>query len=300
MVMSDRIALLRQGELEQVASPREIYDQPATAYTAQFIGHTNLLRGEVKDGVVRCHSLDWPVALPDGPALFSLRPENIRVSDNRRGRKRLRTWCAFAASICQQAFHGATELLASRMCRWAQTLACEPRQRRHCRRSGAGILGCRCRPGSRIASSRRKPETSDVFPRLPGRRSPCRRCCGSPSFLSVPMRCFSATASGRFLPSQMIVHSWTLDNYRELLRVNVYLANSVSLHVDCSAGNGVFAAAGLSAGLLSCRFMRAARRNFLSVGDHSAVGELSGARLRVEDDSRQRRRPQHAACSTCT
>src|SRR6202011_6285498 len=55
MVMSDRIALLRRGELEQVASPREIYRRPATAYTAQFIGDTNLLRGQVKDGVARCH-----------------------------------------------------------------------------------------------------------------------------------------------------------------------------------------------------------------------------------------------------
>src|SRR5262252_2933317 len=70
MVMSDRIALLRSGELEQVAAPREIYSRPATAYTAQFIGHTNLLRGEVKGGVARCHSLDWPVGLPDGPVVF--------------------------------------------------------------------------------------------------------------------------------------------------------------------------------------------------------------------------------------
>src|ERR1022692_2389410 len=45
MVMSDRIALLRSGELEQVATPREIYGRPATAYFAQFIGHTNLLKG---------------------------------------------------------------------------------------------------------------------------------------------------------------------------------------------------------------------------------------------------------------
>ncbi len=50
MVMSDRIALLRSGELEQVASPREIYSRPATAYTAQFIGHTNLLKAEVRAG----------------------------------------------------------------------------------------------------------------------------------------------------------------------------------------------------------------------------------------------------------
>ena len=81
MVMSDRIALLRMGELEQVASPREIYSRPATAYTAQFIGHTNLLRGEVKDGVARCHSLSWPTGLPRRPGLFSLRPENIRLAE---------------------------------------------------------------------------------------------------------------------------------------------------------------------------------------------------------------------------
>ena len=72
MVMSDRIALLRTGELEQVATPREIYRRPATAYTAQFIGHTNLLRGEVRGGIARCSSLSWRAQLPDGPALFSL------------------------------------------------------------------------------------------------------------------------------------------------------------------------------------------------------------------------------------
>src|ERR1700752_992580 len=68
MVMSDRIALLRAGELEQVASPREIYSRPATAYTAQFIGHTNLLRADVRDGVVHCGSLFWTSQLPDGSA----------------------------------------------------------------------------------------------------------------------------------------------------------------------------------------------------------------------------------------
>ena len=106
MVMSDRIALLRMGELEQVASPREIYNRPATAYTAQFIGHTNLLSGEVKDGVARCHSLSWRTGLRDGPGLFSLRPENIRpAEDSGAGVVR------FRARILRQAFHGATELI---------------------------------------------------------------------------------------------------------------------------------------------------------------------------------------------
>jgi putative spermidine/putrescine transport system ATP-binding protein len=80
MALSDRIALLRDGALEQVASPREIYVRPATAYTAQFIGQTNLVRGEVRGGVATCGVLRWPVSGPDGPALFSLRPEAIPLA----------------------------------------------------------------------------------------------------------------------------------------------------------------------------------------------------------------------------
>jgi spermidine/putrescine transport system ATP-binding protein len=107
MVMSDRIALLRLGELEQVASPREIYTRPATAYTAQFIGHTNLLRAEIKDGIAHCHSLSWRTGFRDGPALFSLRPENIRLATATAAHDVVR----FRAKVRHQAFHGATELL---------------------------------------------------------------------------------------------------------------------------------------------------------------------------------------------
>ena len=106
MVMSDRIALLRSGELEQVATPREIYSRPATAYVAQFIGHTNLLRGDVRDGVVRCGTLSWPTSTPDGPALFSLRPEQLRPSSGAsNGTVQVK------GKVLQQAFHGATSLV---------------------------------------------------------------------------------------------------------------------------------------------------------------------------------------------
>jgi spermidine/putrescine transport system ATP-binding protein len=105
MVMSDRIALLRSGELEQVTTPREIYNRPATAYVAQFIGHTNLLKGEVKTGVVRCGELSWTATLPDGPALFSLRPEHIRLAGTGSANAHIR------GRVLQQAFHGATELI---------------------------------------------------------------------------------------------------------------------------------------------------------------------------------------------
>jgi ABC-type Fe3+/spermidine/putrescine transport system ATPase subunit len=106
MVMSDRIALLRSGELEQVATPREIYSRPATAYVAEFIGHTNLLKGEVHGGVVRCGAFSWLVSLSDGPALFSLRPEHIRLgAPGMAGAVRIR------GRVLDQAFHGATELI---------------------------------------------------------------------------------------------------------------------------------------------------------------------------------------------
>jgi spermidine/putrescine transport system ATP-binding protein len=107
MVMSDRIALLRSGELEQVATPRDIYRHPATAYVAQFIGHTNLLRSKVVAGTAHCGPLSWPASLPTGDALFSLRPESLRLASSSASSNAVRV----RGRILEQAFHGATELL---------------------------------------------------------------------------------------------------------------------------------------------------------------------------------------------
>jgi ABC-type Fe3+/spermidine/putrescine transport system ATPase subunit len=109
MALSDRIALLRGGALEQVASPRGIYARPATAYTAQFIGQTNLLRGEVKGEWATCGSIRiFPVSGPDGPVTFSLRPEHIRRSPDAPDGASVMT---FKGTVRQQIYSGATELL---------------------------------------------------------------------------------------------------------------------------------------------------------------------------------------------
>ena len=108
MVLSDRIALLRNGSLEQVAPPREIYAHPATAYTAQFIGQTNLMRGEIIDGTARCGALQWPSSGPSGPAVFSLRPEAIRFASDVVAAPGT---AQFRALLQQQVFSGASELL---------------------------------------------------------------------------------------------------------------------------------------------------------------------------------------------
>jgi ABC-type Fe3+/spermidine/putrescine transport system ATPase subunit len=109
MALSDRIALLRNGALEQIASPREIYSYPATAYTAQFIGQTNLLRAEVKTGIATCSALQWPAPGPDGPALFSLRPEAISLKSGNAANSS--TGVRFSAAVKQQLYGGSSELL---------------------------------------------------------------------------------------------------------------------------------------------------------------------------------------------
>lgn len=47
MAMSDRIAVINGGRVEQIGPPDEIYNRPASLFVAQFIGHTNVLRGRV-------------------------------------------------------------------------------------------------------------------------------------------------------------------------------------------------------------------------------------------------------------
>ncbi|OYX77600.1 MAG: hypothetical protein B7Y77_02425 [Bradyrhizobium sp. 35-63-5] len=93
LAMSDRIAVLNAGKVEQVGTPVEIYDRPATRFVADFIGDTNLFRGDISrtaDGesvltVAPDLSLPLPLPLPampgaSGPLSVALRPEKIRLS----------------------------------------------------------------------------------------------------------------------------------------------------------------------------------------------------------------------------
>jgi len=108
MALSDRIALLRAGELEQVDTPREIYNRPRTSYVAKFIGQTNLLRARAERGVARCGPLEWPSERASGEAVFSLRPECIRVVNTATEDPIAAT---FRAIVRHQVFGGATDLL---------------------------------------------------------------------------------------------------------------------------------------------------------------------------------------------
>jgi spermidine/putrescine transport system ATP-binding protein len=65
LALSDRIAVFCQGNLEQVGSPQEIYDNPKTAFVAKFIGRTNLLKGSV----LECNSSACKVSISETTVL---------------------------------------------------------------------------------------------------------------------------------------------------------------------------------------------------------------------------------------
>lgn len=80
--MSDRIGVMREGKLVQVASPREIYEQPATVDVAKFVGAANLLPGRVvSTGVVEVSGVKFaaPQTAPLGDGMVMIRPERIHV-----------------------------------------------------------------------------------------------------------------------------------------------------------------------------------------------------------------------------
>jgi len=88
MALSDRIAVMNAGAVEQIGTPAEVYGRPATAFAARFVGDANVLPTEVLDVSgddvsltltgrrrhVRC------AGAPDGPAWLVLRPEAVQVT----------------------------------------------------------------------------------------------------------------------------------------------------------------------------------------------------------------------------
>jgi putative spermidine/putrescine transport system ATP-binding protein len=68
LTMSDRVAVVNAGKLEQVASPAEIYERPRTVFVAGFVGTSNLIRGEMAERII------------GQPGIFTVRPEKIRLA----------------------------------------------------------------------------------------------------------------------------------------------------------------------------------------------------------------------------
>jgi putative spermidine/putrescine transport system ATP-binding protein len=82
LAVSDRIAVMNAGRIEQIGSPEELYLRPATPYVASFVGLSSVVAGHASGGSVTV----WGAVLPvqgdavEGPVEALLRPENVRLS----------------------------------------------------------------------------------------------------------------------------------------------------------------------------------------------------------------------------
>ncbi|MCB9395237.1 MAG: ABC transporter ATP-binding protein [Acidimicrobiaceae bacterium] len=93
MGMSDRIAIMLEGHIEQLADPETVYERPASAFVAGFIGRNNFWRGtstgsgvRANDGTVFVSSSPEERVASGNPALAAVRPESIQIADTDPGR----------------------------------------------------------------------------------------------------------------------------------------------------------------------------------------------------------------------
>jgi multiple sugar transport system ATP-binding protein len=90
LTMADRIAVLHEGRIIQVGSPRDIYDRPATVFVSQLVGtpRINLMEAEVKDSAIRVVDSDVKFPLDDetsrmpAKCLMGVRPEDVQPDAN--------------------------------------------------------------------------------------------------------------------------------------------------------------------------------------------------------------------------
>jgi len=79
LTLSDRVAVMREGELEQVAAPLGVYDTPASGYVADFIGSANAIAGEAREGRLEIAPGISLASRVEGRAVAIVRPENLRA-----------------------------------------------------------------------------------------------------------------------------------------------------------------------------------------------------------------------------
>ena len=81
--VADRIVLMNKGRIEQIGTPRQIYEEPATSFAYSFIGNVNAFRGKVEGGYVRVGSDLLPhtrTDLSDGqPVIAYARPHDTEI-----------------------------------------------------------------------------------------------------------------------------------------------------------------------------------------------------------------------------
>jgi sulfate transport system ATP-binding protein len=83
MELANRVIVMHEGRVEQVGTPQEIYDEPATPFVAGFVGSANVLHGRVVNGQVHLGTirLDGAEHLEEGVAATAyVRPHDVRLA----------------------------------------------------------------------------------------------------------------------------------------------------------------------------------------------------------------------------
>lgn len=81
MEVSDRIVIVARGRVEQIGTPREVYEQPANEFVARFIGVMNVLEATVTSEVARVGEMEFPLpGVTDGQVRIGFRPYAVQVS----------------------------------------------------------------------------------------------------------------------------------------------------------------------------------------------------------------------------
>jgi putative spermidine/putrescine transport system ATP-binding protein len=83
LAIADRVGVMRDGHLEQLAPPTEVYSRPATSFVAEFVGLSNRLAGEVRDGSVIVRGCTLPLVeqdTPNGQVVALVRPEAVTMA----------------------------------------------------------------------------------------------------------------------------------------------------------------------------------------------------------------------------
>ena len=99
--IADRVGVMRNGVLEQIAAPAELYDRPNTAFVAEFVGLTNPIAGKVSNGTIEILGgvvKTLPGSVTSGNGIALVRPESIDVVASKSGN----------ATVFSASFLGAT------------------------------------------------------------------------------------------------------------------------------------------------------------------------------------------------
>lgn len=88
LAVADRVGVMNQGRLEQVAAPADLYANPATPFVAEFVGLNNKVRATVSNGTAQLLGTSLPTlpgSVASGPGLAMVRPESVTVTADAAG-----------------------------------------------------------------------------------------------------------------------------------------------------------------------------------------------------------------------